>query len=119
MIDGVGVGRQMAEALEQEFGVFMVNKYIATSTSISEDCFDLLARLNYDSIKMFQNDGSPEYEEFTRQVGWTKYASKLGKMTLAKPKGDRHIDMVKALTYLRLNSPDNSEHVISANESEY
>jgi hypothetical protein len=118
-VDGVGVGRQLAESLEQSFGVFMVNKYIANSTSISEDCFDLLARLNYDAVKMFQNDGSREYEEFARQVSWTKYASKGGKMTLSKPASDKHIDMVKALTYVNRNRPDNSPHVISSNPSEY
>ena len=118
-IDGVGVGRQLAEALEQEFGIYMVKKYIANSTSISEDCFDLLARLNYDAVKMFRNDESPEYREFARQVAWTKYASSKGKMTLAKPRSDRHIDMVKALTYIRVNAPDNSEHVLAANASEY
>ena len=118
-IDGIGVGRQIAESLEQTFGVYMVTKYIANNTSISDDCFDLLARLNYSSVRMFQNDHSREYEEFVRQVGWTKYASKQGKMTLQKPSSDRHIDMVKALTYIRINRPDNSEHTIAVNPSEY
>ena len=118
-VDGVGIGRQLSEALEQRFGVFIINKYIATQTSISEDCFDLLARFNYQAVQMFRNDGSLEYEEFSRQVGWTKYASAKGKMTLIKPTGNRHIDMVKALTYIKQNSPDITMHQIFANESEY
>lgn len=118
-VDGVGVGRQIAEALEQEFGVYVVTKYIANSTSISEDCFDLLARLNYDAVRMFRNDGSPEYQEFTRQVAWTKYSAKGGKMTLAKPKSECHIDMVKALTYILRNNPNSAEHVISSNPISY
>jgi hypothetical protein len=111
-VDGVGVGRQMAESLEQKFGTYMINKYIATATSISEDCFDLLARLNYKSVLMFRDDQSPEYEEFKRQVSWTKYTSSSGKMSLAKPKADKHIDMVKALTYINQNSPQVLIHQI-------
>jgi hypothetical protein len=118
-IDGVGVGRQMAEAIEQKFGSYIVNKYIANATSVSDDCFDLLARLNYGAVKMFRNDGSPEWAQFEKQVGWTKYASNKGKMNLAKSKSDQHIDMVKALTYLHQNHPDSTIHQILTVESEY
>ena len=118
-VDGVGVGRQLAESLEQHFGPMTVCKYIANATSISEDCFDLLARLNYGAVKMFRDDGSAEYAEFQRQVGWTKYASNKGKMTLMKPHNDRHIDMVKALTYINRNKPDGSIHQILSVETEY
>ena len=117
-VDGVGVGRQLAESLEQCFGTFMINKYIATSTTISEDCFDLLARLNYSAVKMFRNDGSLEWSQFEKQVTWTKYTSNGGKMTLIKPSSDKHIDMVKALTYTNQNHPENSIHTIISNESE-
>jgi hypothetical protein len=118
-VDSVGIGRQLGESLEQKFGPNMVCKYIANSTSISEDCFDLLARLNYGAVKMFRDDSSPEYAEFQRQVGWTKYASNKGKMTLIKPHNDRHIDMVKALTYINRNKPDGSTHQINSVETEY
>jgi hypothetical protein len=118
-IDGVGVGRQMAEALEQRFGPFMINKYIASGPSVSEDCFDLLARLNYGAVKMFRNDGSREWLELERQLGWTKYASKNGKMSLMKPGSDKHIDMVKALTYIGRNKPNATVMQILSNESEY
>jgi phage FluMu gp28-like protein len=118
-VDGIGIGRQIAESLEQTFGSYMINKYIATSTTISEDCFDLLARLNYSAVKMFRNDGSPEWAEFERQVGWTKYSSSQGKMTLSKPKAESHIDMVKALTYINRNAPSAITHMIYSNESVY
>lgn len=118
-VDAVGVGRQIAEDLEQTFGPFMINKYVASSSTISDDCFDMLARLNYSAIKMFQNDGSPEYQEFERQVSWTKYASNQGRMTLAKPKSDKHIDMVKALTYIAQNKPSAAIHQIIAQETQY
>lgn len=118
-VDGVGVGRQIGEALEQKFGTYMVNKYIAGATSVSEDCFDLLARLNYGAVKMFRNDSSPEWAEFERQVGWTKYASNKGKMSLTKPNAEKHIDMVKGLTYIKQNNPDATMHEILSVESEY
>ena len=118
-IDGVGVGRQMAEALEQRFGPYMVNKYIASGPSVSEDCFDLLARLNFGSVRMFKNDGSREWMELERQLGWTKYASNQGKMNLTKPGSDKHIDMVKALTYIGRNKPSAAVMQILSNESEY
>lgn len=118
-VDGVGVGRQIAEALETKFGTSVVNKYIANETSVSEDCFDLLARTNYDSVLMFQNDGSPEWAEFERQLKWTKYASNKGKMKLIKPKSDKHIDMVKALTYINQNSPASGAHELYFVEGNY
>ena len=118
-IDGVGVGRQMAEALEQRFGPYMINKYIASGPSVSEDCFDLLARLNFGAVKMFRNDGSREWLELERQLGWTKYSSNQGKMNLVKPGSDKHIDMVKALTYIGRNKPNATFMQILSNESEY
>lgn len=118
-VDGVGVGRQIAEALEQKFGVYIVNRYTANQNSISEDCFDLLARLNFDAVKMFRNDGSKEWDQLEKQVGWTKYISSQGKMTLVKPSADKHIDMVKALTYLNRNAPDKFIHQILSVESVY
>jgi hypothetical protein len=118
-VDGVGVGRQMSESLESRYGPFMVNKYIASDVSVSEDCFDLLARLNYSAVKMFQNDGSREWLEFERQVGWAKYISKKGKMNLIKPLADKHIDMVKGLTYINRNKPDIFVHEILSNEAKY
>lgn len=103
--DAVGIGRQLSEKLELLYGPDIVNKYTANSTSVSEDLFDLQARLNYGAVKMFQNDSSPEWAEFERQCNWTKYASSDGKMKLVKPGPKKHIDMVKALTYLNQNKP--------------
>lgn len=104
-VDAIGVGRQMSESLVANWGPHMVNAYTATSASVSADCFDLLARLNFNSVQMFLNDQSPEWAEFERQVTWTKYASNEGKMKLVKPKPECHIDMVKGLTYINQNRP--------------
>lgn len=118
-IDGVGVGRQIAESMKKLFGDMVVNMYMANETSVSADCFDLQARLNYNAVQMFIDDGSPEYQEFIRQVGWTKYLSKNGKMKLLKPKADQHIDMVKGLTYINQNAPIAGMFEIYSVEGDY
>jgi hypothetical protein len=118
-VDGIGIGRQIAESLIADFGTYMINMYIATNTTISEDCFDLLARLNYSAVMMFKNDGTPEWKEFERQVGWTKYSSSQGKMSLQKPFSDKHIDMVKALTYISRNNPSAAMHSIFSVAGDY
>ncbi len=118
-IDGVGVGRQTAESAEMVFGPHVVNKYLANSTSVSEDCFDLQARLNYSAVLMFRNDESKEWAECERQCGWTRYASDKGKMKLIKPKADQHIDMVKGLTYIGRNNPVAGMEEIYAVEGDY
>lgn len=104
-VDAIGIGRQLAESLENKWGNYVVNKYTASNASVSEDCFDLHARLNFGAVKMFRDDTSPEWAEFERQCNWTKYASSNGLMKLVKPGPKKHIDMVKALTYLNQNKP--------------
>ena len=118
-IDAIGVGRQIAESMAAKYGTHSVNVYTATSTSVSQDCFDLLARLNFNSVHMFENDGSPEWAEFERQCGWTKYASDKGKMKLIKPASTKHIDMVKGLTYLNQNRPAAGMEEILAVEGDF
>lgn len=118
-VDAVGIGRQISESLVLKYGDYMVNAYTASSTSVSEDCFDLLARLNFGAVKMFRNDGSPEWLELERQVGWTKYASSKGKMNLIKPKAECHIDMVKGLTYINQNRPVAGMTELYSVEGEY
>ena len=104
-IDAVGVGKQLAETMVREFGPSMIQAYVANDVSVSEDCFNTIARLNADSIKMFSDDDSPEWREFERQVGHTQYQAQKGKMKLIKPKSDKHIDIIKSLTYINRNNP--------------
>lgn len=118
-IDAVGVGRQIAETMERKFSSSVVNKYVANDTSVSEDLFDLQARLNFSSVLMFRNDESPEWAEFERQCGWTRYASAKGKMKLVKPSATQHIDMVKGLTYINQNRPIAGLEEIYKNEGDY
>jgi hypothetical protein len=122
-IDAVGVGRQIAESMATHFGNAeeggVVLPYTANDTSISEDLFDLQARLNFQSVAMFRNDGSPEWAEFERQCGWTLYSAQKGKMKLLKPKSKQHIDMVKGLTYINRNNPQAGMHEIYKIEGDY
>ena len=118
-IDSIGIGRQIGEAMQAKFGKTTINMYTASNQTVSEDCFDLQARLNFSSIKMFENDGSKEWAEFERQCGWTKYLSSRGLMKLEKPKADKHIDMVKALTYIHQNNPIAGMDEIYNVESDY
>jgi hypothetical protein len=118
-IDAIGVGRQIAESMVAKYGKHTVNAYTADTTSVSTDCFDLLARLNFSSVLMFQDDSSPEWAEFERQCGWTKYASDKGKMKLIKPEATKHIDMLKGLTYLNQNNPAAGVEEILSVEGDY
>lgn len=118
-IDAIGVGRQIAESMVEKFGDVTVNAYSATSDSVASDCYDLQARLNYATVKMWADDNSPEWQEFERQSGWTQYAAEKGKMKLIKPKADKHIDMIKALTYIHQNSPVPGITKILINEGDY
>lgn len=118
-IDAVGVGRQVAESMAAKYGPHTVNVYTASSVTVSADCFDLLARLNFHSVLMFRDDGSPEWAEFERQCGWTKYASDKGKMKLIKAEATKHIDMIKGLTYLNQNSPAAGIEGLYSAEADY
>lgn len=103
VIDGRGVGEQIAGYLENNYSRARVVVYKASKESVSEDCYTLLAFVNNGQIKAFKNDGSAEYQEFKRQIEHAaKKISVDGKMAVVKPQNDpkRHIDMVKAMTYV-------------------
>lgn len=103
VVDGRGVGEQIAGYLAQNYSIGRVNVYKATKESVSEDCYALLAFINNGQAKLFSDDGSDEYRELKRQI---EHAGKRigvdGRMAVVKPQDDqrRHIDMVKAMTYL-------------------
>ncbi|MDR3547942.1 MAG: hypothetical protein P4M11_06725, partial [Candidatus Pacebacteria bacterium] len=109
----------IGESMKSIYGESTVNAYVASDSSVSEDCFDLQARLNFKSVLMFKDDESPEWAEFERQCGWTQYVSAKGKMKLQKPSAKKHIDMVKALTYLNQNKPAAGMHEIYTVAGDY
>ncbi len=104
VVDGRGVGEQIAGYLENNYSRARVLVYKATKDSVSEDCYALLAFVNNGQIKVFKPDESVEYQEFKRQIEHAaKKVSVDGKIAIVKPQNDskRHIDMVKAMSYLR------------------
>jgi len=103
--DARGVGHAVAKALRRR--VPAVDAYEASGVSVSEDCYDLLARLNAGTVTMWKADPAADevLREMADQARWTRYAiSGHELLKITKPTGvgstDRHIDLVKALTYL-------------------
>jgi len=103
--DARGVGEAVAMALHKEIPA--IEAYMATSPEVSADCYDLLARLNKGTVKMWRADPAEdqEHRELGAQSRHTRYEIRAGdKMALCKPTGigssDKHIDGIKALTYI-------------------
>lgn len=98
VVDARGVGEQIASYLNGEYGV---DQYKASSTSVSEDCYSTLAMINNGCIKMWKDDASEEYQEFSRQAHHTGYEIRSHDLLrIIKPHGKGHIDMIKMMTYL-------------------
>jgi hypothetical protein len=101
VVDGRGLGEQIATYLDDRYP--NVEVYKGTADSVSDDVFAFLGMINNEQIKYFRNDGSPEHKEMVHQLTAVCYtANPGGKINLSKPKGGdgRHIDFVKALTYI-------------------
>ncbi len=105
IIDARGVGEPTAGAVNREHPV--MEPYKATAPEVSEDCYALLAWLNAGRVRMWKGD--PDQDEILRelqaQARHTKYEIRAhDSMRLTKPTGkgssNRHIDGIKALTYL-------------------
>lgn len=102
VVDARGVGEQIAAFLAARHGA--VEQYKADQESVSKDCYSLLGFINNDQVKIFRNDESQDYQELTKQLEHTAREIKNhDKMKIVKPAGSqtKHIDMVKAMTYLR------------------
>jgi hypothetical protein len=106
VVDARGVGEQVAAYLTKRRPGG--EAYKASSVTVSEDCLGLLGILNNDRVKLWKHGGEggktelvEARAEFLRQAGWTKkmiHGHEL--MKIVKPDAGKHIDMVKALTYL-------------------
>ena len=104
-IDARGVGEAVAGAVHRAFPC--VEAYKATSESVSQDCFDLLARINTGKVRFWKGDPArdDELREMLGQSRHTRYQIAGHQlMKLVKPSGSgstgAHIDGIKALTYL-------------------
>lgn len=104
-VDARGVGEALAGALNRRFP--SIEAYKALDTTVSEDCYDLQARLNTGRVKFWRADPAADAErrEMEQQTRHTQYEiARHDLMRLVKPTGKgstgKHIDGVKALTYL-------------------
>jgi len=98
VVDARGIGYGLASFL---FTIHRgTNKYQATQETVSEDCYDFMSRVNCNTVKCFQSDNTPEYGEFKTQLSHTEYEYSKGKIKIMKPGTGKHIDMLKACTYL-------------------
>jgi hypothetical protein len=106
VIDARGVGEAVAGQVHRRHPI--VKPYKATSPTVSEDCYDLLARINTGNVKFYRADpnADPIRREMEAQARHTRYEIRNhDQMRLTKPKGSgsssKHIDFVKALTYIK------------------
>ncbi len=110
VIDARGVGEPLAMEVQRRFPA--VRPYKATLPNVSDDCYDLLARVNTGSVRFWRADPAADAElrEAHAQARHTRYEIRgHEQMKLIKPKGagsaGKHIDMIKALTYLHRAEP--------------
>ena len=104
-IDARGVGEAVAGAVNRAYPC--VQAYKATDATVSEDCYDLLARVNTGRVRFWRGDPAADeiLREIQQQARHTRYEiARHDLMRITKPTGrgssDAHIDGVKALTYL-------------------
>ena len=68
VVDATGLGQGTASFLERTLGRGTVEPFTFTAQSKSRLGFDLLAAVNTGRLKMYAPDGSPEFQEFWRQI---------------------------------------------------
>ncbi len=99
VIDARGVGEQAARFLARRSP--SVFSYKASAASVSEDCHALHALVNNGRLRLFRDDGSPEYAEAARQLAAaSREVAGEGRLKIVKSSSRSHIDMVKALSYV-------------------
>ena len=105
VVDARGVGYGTARRLGRTWpGV--VDEYMATATTKSEDLYGLLAMLNAGAVSVFRGDGSPEWAQWEREVtGARRKLSGHSLLDLLRPArrpGDppARVDLLRAASYL-------------------
>ena len=68
VVDATGLGHGPASFLERALGRSVVEPFTFSAQSKSRLGFDLLAAINGGRLKAYAPDGSPEHQEFWRQV---------------------------------------------------
>ena len=104
MIDALGVGEAVAKVVQRRYPA--IEPYVATSATVSEDCYATLALLNRNRLRYYQADPAVDENrrEMEQQARHTRYEiAAHERMRIVKPIGrgstGQHIDGIKALTY--------------------
>ncbi len=97
VIDATGPGMGLASFLRSSLGSRVV-PFIFTEKSKSNLGFDLLAAVNSGSLKMYRRDGSPEFEEFWKEMGLARSAFRRNEtMAFDVPPEKGHDDFLMSL----------------------
>jgi len=102
VFDARGLGNPLASYWEDKTNG-RIQAYMADLSTVSDDCFDLLARVMHRTVKIFRDDGSLEYSAFIDHCKNASYELfGFEKMRMTKPELDQtaHIDGAKALSYI-------------------
>ena len=67
VVDATGLGQGVASFLERTLGKGVVTSFAFTAQSKSRLAYDLLAAVNSGRVKVYEADGSPEFQEFCAQ----------------------------------------------------
>lgn len=101
LIDSRGIGKPLSSWIDRVWKGGKVVQYAASLATTTEDLYETWALLNTGQLRCFRSDGSAEYAELQRQLGWVVAKHTRDMVNLEKPRGsDRKIDLAKALTYL-------------------
>ena len=74
LVDATGVGAAVASFLREALGESIVQPFVFTAASKSRLAFGLLAAINSGGLKMYQPDGSEEYQQFWFQARRARYS---------------------------------------------
>jgi hypothetical protein len=96
-VDASGIGCATASFLARRLGS-RVEEFVFTAPSKSRLAFDLLAMVNTARLSVYQGDGSPEAEEFWREVKACRYWLREGEMlSWGVAPAEGHDDFVTSL----------------------
>lgn len=104
VVDSVGIGYQMSRFFRARYSKGKMIPYKASTRTVTEDLYSFLGMVNNDRIKMWINDSSQEYQVAVTQFNRTQ-STIFGtednvQMKISKTSERKHIDILKALTYV-------------------
>ena len=67
VVDATGIGQPVASFLKKQFG-YRIAPFVFTQKSKSDMAFEMLAFVNSSRLKLYKQDGSPQYKEMMFQL---------------------------------------------------